>query len=136
MVCFSGRSCCRVLLLCSTAFLELEACCPLWIGHTYLTCEPCSYTHIKYIYTFLCRLVACFMHVFDPCILSLFSVPTMVNLGEIKLHIGVDYGKKTRTGSHITHAQAVAVSPVSEGDKAAHPAFCVHTVCVCLLPSR
>lgn len=76
------------------------------------------------------------MHVFDPCILSLFSVPTMVNLGEIKLHIGVDYGKKTRTGSHITHAQAVAVSPVSEGDKAAHPAFCVHTVCVCLLPSR
>lgn len=68
------------------------------------------------------------MHVFAPCILSLFSVPTMVNLGEIKLHIGVDYGKKTRTGSHITHAQAVAVSPVSEGDKAAHPAFCVHTV--------
>lgn len=73
------------------------------------------------------------MHVFAPCILPLFSVPSMVNLGEIKLHIGVDYGKKTQTGSHITHAQAVALSPVSEGDKAAHPAFCVHTgtsVCV------
>uniref|UniRef100_A0A673BIM3 Proteasome activator subunit 4b n=1 Tax=Sphaeramia orbicularis TaxID=375764 RepID=A0A673BIM3_9TELE len=28
-------------------------------------------------------------------------VPSMVNLGEIKLHIGVEYGKKTHTHSHI-----------------------------------
>lgn len=52
----------------------------------------------------------------------------MVNLGEIKLHIGVDYGK-TRTGSHVTHAQAVALSPVSEG---AHSAFSVHTGRLCV----
>lgn len=42
----------------------------------------------------------------------------MVNLGEIKLHIGVDYGKKT---------QMPALFRVSEGDDVAHPAFCVHT---------
>lgn len=67
---------------------------------------------------------------FAPCILCLFSVPSMVNLGEIKLHIGVDYGK-TRTGSHETHAQAVALSPVSEG---AHSAFSVHTGRLCVSP--
>lgn len=58
----------------------------------------------------------------------------MVNLGEIKLHIGVDYGKTTQTGSHVTHAQAVVLSPVSEGDKAAHSAFCVHTGCLRVSP--
>lgn len=33
VICLSGRSCCRVLLLCNIAFLELEACCPLWMDH-------------------------------------------------------------------------------------------------------
>uniref|UniRef100_A0A3P8U275 Uncharacterized protein n=1 Tax=Amphiprion percula TaxID=161767 RepID=A0A3P8U275_AMPPE len=34
-------------------------------------------------------------------------VPSMVNLGEIKLHIGVHYGKKTEKQPRSTHTQAV-----------------------------
>uniref|UniRef100_A0A8C4HX75 Proteasome activator complex subunit 4 n=1 Tax=Dicentrarchus labrax TaxID=13489 RepID=A0A8C4HX75_DICLA len=32
-------------------------------------------------------------------------VPSMVNLGEIKLHIGVDYGKKTQTNHILEHSE-------------------------------
>lgn len=72
---------------------------------------------------------------FASYILLLLSVPSMVNLGEIKLHIGVDYGKKTQMHKQATtykHAQVASLPTVSVGDKAAHPASCVHMGHLCV----
>lgn len=94
------------------------------MDHTYLTCEHVD-THA--FMQFSC-------HDFAPHILLLLllSVPSMVSLGEIKLHIGVDYGKKAQAVRNKTHTHTqgqVAVTLLSAPvcDKASHPAFCVHT---------
>ena len=66
-------------------------------------------------------------HVLLRVFFLLVSVPSMVNLGEIKLYIGVEYGK--------THAQVDALPTISVGDKTAHPAFCVHVGHLCVSSS-
>lgn len=85
--------------------------------------RPCTHTHTHSFNCFqagLSRLA--------PHILLLLRVPSMVNLGEIKLHIGVDYGKKTEAMT----TQVVTLPSVSVCDQAAHPAFCAHTGRLCV----
>ena len=53
------------------------------------------------------------------------SVPSMVDLGETNLHIGVNYGKEK-------HANEAAFHTLSLGVNAAHPAFCVHIGRLCV----
>lgn len=136
MTLFTGRSCCRVLLLCTTAFLELEACCPLWMGHTYLTCESCIYTHTNtqkniHFHAGLSR--------FTPSNLLHLSVSSMVNLREIKLHIGVDYGKKNTSkqlqNTHM-HTNSHSPSDLSLWLECSSCILCPYKTSVCLLPSR
>ena len=124
-VSFPGKSCCRVLLSCSTPFLELVACCPLWMGRTSLTCEAAAvHTNMAtHIFMHAC-------HISPHHVSFLLRVPSMVNLGEIKLHVGVEYGKRAAMSHTCTSVS------FSERYGSSSWILCPCGTSACLLPSR